>query len=483
MEQQQHTAIPRDLSEAQRILEDRLGSHKSFDIDNRELVVMNRKLQIYYVTGLVDTAFVIELMSQLLLLNSLPIKENKNVFHTIHNRLVHQQVELVNNVEEICTQVLSGLIAIVLEQEENGFIIDVRSYPGRGPEEPDTEKTVRGSRDGYTENIIINTALTRRRIRTGKLKNEIFKVGEDSKTDVAVMYIEDLADPEIVAEVKNRIQKVEVDNLTMSDKELEEFITGQVYNPYPLVRYTERPDVVATHLYQGMIAVIVDTSPSVILAPVTLFDHLSGVEEYRQTPAVGTFLRLIRFGGIILSVFLMPTWLLFVLHPEYLPNHLSFIGPQQEGNISIIFQVLIGELGIEFIRMASIHTPSAISSALGIVSAILIGQVAVDIGLFGPEILFYVAIGTLGGFVTPSYELGLANKMFKIILIIATVLAGIWGYIGGIIVGFIYLATLKSFGKPYLYPLLPFNLRELIRTIIRIPCPQEYKNRKHKHHK
>ena len=227
-----------------------------------------------------------------------------------------------------------------------------------------------------------------------------------------------------------------------------------------------------------MIAIIVDTSPSVMIGPVTLFDHLTSVEEYRQTPAVGTFLRLIRYAGIIVSVFLMPTWLLFVLHPEYLPDFLNFIGPQEEGNIPIVLQVISGEIGMEFLRLASIHTPTAISSALGIVSAILIGQVAVDVGLFGPEILFYVAIGALGAFVTPSYELGLANKMFKLFIIVGTALLGLWGYIGTIVIGFIFLATMKSFGKPYLYPLIPFNFKALLKSVIRYPIPYRYNTHK-----
>lgn len=439
-----YVPVEKNIDETQKILEDKLGFGKSFDVGQREIVVMERRIQLYYITGLVDSDLVVDLMTQLLLLNSLP-HPNDDVFQTIHNRLVHQQVTVTDKVNDICTSVLSGLIAIIVDKETEAFVVDVRSYPGRGPSEPDTEKTVRGSRDGYTENIIVNTALTRRRIRTGKLRNIILKVGDQSKTDVVLMYIEDIADQSMVDEVKHRIEQVKVDGLTMTDKELEEFITGQVYNPYPLVRYTERPDVVAAHLYQGMIAIIVDTSPSVMIGPVTLFDHLTSVEEYRQTPAVGTFLRLIRYAGIIVSVFLMPTWLLFVLHPEYLPDFLNFIGPQEEGNIPIVLQVISGEIGMEFLRLASIHTPTAISSALGIVSAILIGQVAVDVGLFGPEILFYVAVGALGAFVTPSYELGLANKMFKLFIIIGTALLGLWGYIGTIIVGLIFLSTMIKF--------------------------------------
>ena len=474
-----YVPVEKNIDETQKILEDKLGFGKSFDVGQREIVVMERRIQLYYITGLVDSDLVVDLMTQLLLLNSLP-HPNDDVFQTIHNRLVHQQVTVTDKVNDICTSVLSGLIAIIVDKETEAFVVDVRSYPGRGPSEPDTEKTVRGSRDGYTENIIVNTALTRRRIRTGKLRNIILKVGDQSKTDVVLMYIEDIADQSMVDEVKHRIEQVKVDGLTMTDKELEEFITGQVYNPYPLVRYTERPDVVAAHLYQGMIAIIVDTSPSVMIGPVTLFDHLTSVEEYRQTPAVGTFLRLIRYAGIIVSVFLMPTWLLFVLHPEYLPDFLNCIGPQEEGNIPIVLQVISGEIGMEFLRLASIHTPTAISSALGIVSAILIGQVAVDVGLFGPEILFYVAIGALGAFVTPSYELGLANKMFKLFIIVGTALLGLWGYIGTIVIGFIFLATMKSFGKPYLYPLIPFNFKDLLKSVIRYPIPYRYNTHKRK---
>ncbi|MFQ9521204.1 MAG: spore germination protein [Turicibacter sp.] len=472
-----YVPVEKNIDETQKILEDKLGFGKSFDVGQREIVVMERRIQLYYITGLVDSELVVDLMTQLLLLNSLP-HPNDDVFQTIHNRLVHQQVTVTDKVNDICTSVLSGLVAIIVDKETQAFVVDVRSYPGRGPSEPDTEKTVRGSRDGYTENIIVNTALTRRRIRTGKLRNIILKVGDQSKTDVVLMYIEGIADQGMVDDVKHRIEQVKVDGLTMTDKELEEFITGQVYNPYPLVRYTERPDVVAAHLYQGMIAIIVDTSPSVMIGPVTLFDHLTSVEEYRQTPAVGTFLRLIRYAGIIVSVFLMPTWLLFVLHPEYLPDFLNFIGPQEEGNIPIVLQVISGEIGMEFLRLASIHTPTAISSALGIVSAILIGQVAVDVGLFGPEILFYVAIGALGAFVTPSYELGLANKMFKLFIIVGTALLGLWGYIGTIVIGFIFLATMKSFGKPYLYPLIPFNFKALLKSVIRYPIPYRYNTHK-----
>ena len=220
-----YVPVEKNIDDMQKILEDKLGIGISFDVGQRELIVMERRIQFYYVTGLVDSNLVVDLMTQLLLLNSLP-HPNNDVFETIHNRLVHQQVTVTDKVDDICTSVLSGLVAIIIDKETEAFVVDVRSYPGRGPSEPDTERTVRGSRDGYTENIIVNTALTRRRIRTGKLRNIILKVGDKSKTDVVLMYIEGIADQQVVDEVKHRIEQVKVDGLTMTDKELEEFITG-----------------------------------------------------------------------------------------------------------------------------------------------------------------------------------------------------------------------------------------------------------------
>lgn len=204
-----YVPVEKNIDETQKILEDKLGFGKSFDVGQREIVVMERRIQLYYITGLVDSELVVDLMTQLLLLNSLP-HPNDDVFQTIHNRLVHQQVTVTDKVNDICTSVLSGLVAIIVDKETQAFVVDVRSYPGRGPSEPDTEKTVRGSRDGYTENIIVNTALTRRRIRTGKLRNIILKVGDQSKTDVVLMYIEDIADQSMVDEVNIVLSKLKL---------------------------------------------------------------------------------------------------------------------------------------------------------------------------------------------------------------------------------------------------------------------------------
>ncbi|QVK19607.1 spore germination protein [Mycoplasmatota bacterium] len=445
-----------------------IGVGVSFDVGVRTFYIKNIKILLYYCNSLTETLTIVELIRELLRLGEDDVNLHKQAFDIIDNHLALHQVMISDDLDEMITNILSGLIVILVEDNTKGFILDVRNYPGRQPQEPETEKVVRGSRDGFTENIITDVGLIRRRIRDPLFRTELFKVGSLSKTDVCLLYIDGLTDDKIVNTIRKRIQNIEVDELVMADKQLEELITNQTWNPYPKVRYTERPDILSVHLYDGLVGVMVDTSPSVMIAPTTFLEQLQHVEEFRQTPVVGTFLRLARTGGILVSLFLVPTWMLVVYHPELLPKELKFIGPKEEGSIPIVFQILSGEIGIEFLRMAAIHTPTAMSNALGIVAGVLIGQIAIEVGLFSPEVVLYVAVAAIGSYATPSYELGLANKISKIFIIIFTFFFGLWGLIGSTIFYFLYLAFTRSFGKPYLYPLIPFNFKDFITIFIRV---------------
>ncbi|HEY8364296.1 MAG TPA: spore germination protein [Haloplasmataceae bacterium] len=470
--------LSKKLEENADYLKKMIGVGLSFDVGVREFLIKNVKIQLYYCNSLNDTLSIIELIKELLLLGEDDVYLHKQAFEIINNHLALHQVMISDDLNEMITYILSGLIVILVENQSKGFALDLRHYPGRNPEEPETEKTVRGSRDGFTENIIINVGLIRRRIRDPYFRTELHRVGNLSKTDVCLLYIEGLADDKILKNIRNRIKSIDVDEIVMADKHLEELITNQTWNPYPKVRYTERPDILAVHLYDGLIGIMADTSPSVMIAPTTYLEQLHHVEEYRQTPFVGTFLRLIRIGGILVSLFLVPLWLLFVYHPEYLPKFLSFIGPKESGTVPIIIQILVGEIGIEFLRMAAIHTPTALSTALGIVAGVLIGQIAIEVGLFSPEIVLYVAVSAIGAYATPSYELGLANKLAKIVIIITTYFFNIWGFIGGTVFFILFLAFTNSFGKPYLYPLLPFNFKDFMQIFIR--TTQKRKNHRSK---
>jgi stage V sporulation protein AF len=462
--------IPKELSEVESYMKNRVGLGDSFDFGVRKLTILKKGVHFYYVNGLCDTQPIVQIVKELVGINNRE-KISLQLQSIVENRIVHQSVELVKTMDEVVDQVLSGLIVILVEGEGIGLVVDVRSYPGRQPQEPDTEKVVRGSRDGFVENIIVNTALTRRRIRDERLRFEMLKVGERSKTDVALGYIEDVANPDLVNVIKEELNAMEIDGIPMADKTVEEFLVKQGYNPFPLVRYTERADVAATHLLEGHVLIYVDTSPSVIITPTTYFHHLQHAEEYRQSPGVGTLVRWIRFLGVAASLLLLPFWYLFVQNPDLLPETLSFIGPNDKSNIPILLQIFFADIGIEFLRLAAIHTPTPLSTAMGLIAAVLIGQIAIDVGLFVPEVILYVSLAAIGTYATPSYELSMANKIGRIFLLIVTAIFRVPGFVVGITVWLLLLASIRSLNTPYLWPFLPFAPKAFLQILIRRAVP------------
>jgi stage V sporulation protein AF len=469
-DKEQAWPIPESLQEIEHYMKQRVGLGVSFDFGVRKLKILKKDVHFYWITGLCDTQFIIETVEELVRINDHE-KLSADLFKIVENRLVNQSVSPIKTLDEMVTQVLSGLIVVVVEGANTALAVDVRSYPGRSPQEPDTEKVVRGSRDGFVENIVINTALTRRRIRDERLRFEILKVGERSKTDVAIGYINDIADPDLVNILRKELKSIKIDGIPMADKTIEEFILKQGFNPYPLVRYTERADVAAAHLLEGHVVIYVDTSPSVIIAPTTYFHHVQHAEEFREAPVMGTFVRWSRFLGILTSIFLLPLWLLFVLEPSLLPDRLSFIGPNEQTNIPIVMQILLADFGLEFLKIAAIHTPTPLSTAMGLIAAVLIGQIAIEVGLFVPEVILYVAVAGIGTFTTPSYELSVANKIGRILLVILVSIFHTPGFVIGSTLLFIHLVTTRTLNTPYFWPFLPFEPKGFLQIIFRRAVP------------
>lgn len=464
------TRIPRDIKKIEKYMEDRVGVNQSYDAGVREITIFGKKVQLYYVNGLCESELIVENLKMLIKIND-DEPPTDDIEPLVRNRLVHEQVDVVKTMDEAVDQMLSGLVPVFIDGVTHAFIVDLRQYPGREPEEPDTERVIRGARDGYTENIVYNTALTRRRIRDVRLRNEALRVGERSKTDVIISYINDIADDDLVKTIKEKICGIEVDGISMADKAIDEFIMDSKWNIYPLVRYTERPDVAADHLLEGHVLIMTDTSPSVIILPTTYFHHLQHAEESRQSPLVGTFVRWIRFVAVFLSIYLLPIWLLFSNHPELLPKGLQFIGPEEEGNIPLLLQIIIADIGVEFLRMAAIHTPTPLSTALGLIAAVLVGEIAVEVGFFSPEVILYVAISVIGSYVTPSYELSVSNKLVKLSLLLLTALLGVKGLMIGLVLNILYMVSTRALKTPYLWPLIPFNASAMLQILIRIPIP------------
>ncbi len=291
--------IEKSLEKNHKFLHEKLDLDINFDVGCREYKIANKKINIYFVNGLTNTDFIIQILKQISLVDK-PLTNAGAFKELFEHSLSHVQVEAVTNLDEAVDKLLSGLLVILGDTWDKGIVVDVRSYPGRNPEEPDTERVVRGSRDGYTENLILNTALTRRRIRDDRLRMEVLQVGERSKTDICISYIKDIANPELIEEIRKKLEAIEVDGIPMAEKVVEEFVVRQGYNPFPKVRFSERPDVAAAHLLEGHVMIMVDTSPVVIIMPTTYFHHVQHAEEFRQTPASECI-----FVGFVFLAFLL----------------------------------------------------------------------------------------------------------------------------------------------------------------------------------
>ncbi|MGZ4032455.1 MAG: spore germination protein [Tumebacillaceae bacterium] len=453
-----------------------LGIGQSFDMVKREVTIAGSDCAFIYVNGFVKDNILDDVMRYLA-----TIKREQVAVDTLqklfNQYMAHIQVEMVDKTNKIFTAILSGQTAFLIDGYSQAILIDARSYPGRSPGEPEMERVVRGSRDGFVETMVMNTVLTRRRIRDPRLRMEAMQIGKRSKTDVCVAYIEDVADMSLVEEIKERLQKIDVDGIPMAEKSVEEWITQRNrFNPYPVVRYTERPDVAAIHLLEGHVLIYVDTSPSVMITPATYFHHVQHAEEFRENPVVGAYVRWVRFLGIFASLFLIPLWILLTLdHRDWLPAELTFLGPEKLGAIPIILQFLMAEIGIDMMRMAAIHTPTPLATAMGLVAAVLIGDIAVKVGLFSPEVILYLAVSAIGMFATPSYELSMANRLSRMVFIIAVGLFSWQGLLIAVASWLILLIRMKSITRPYFWPLVPFNWNALAFILVRSPIQYENK--------
>ncbi|MEH7249657.1 spore germination protein [Neobacillus niacini] len=450
------------------IKELRIG--KSFDVIHRPLEYGGLKFGMFQIDGFATANILLLIMKEIEKRKPEDFADNPidKLFKTF---IPHIEVNTSDDLEEAIAQVLAGQTAVVVEGCEQVILIDAREYPIRSPQEPDIERVVRGPRDGFVETIVFNLALIRRRVRDRSLVNEYIQVGQRSKTDIALVYIDSLVNVDHVEMLRNELEKISVDGVSMGEKTIEEFVFGRNYNPYPLVRYTERADTSAVHLMEGHVLIVVDGSPSVMICPSTYWHHLQHAEEYRQKPIVGVFLRWARFISVLASLFLLPFWYTYATNEQLLSDRWKFIGLKDHGEIGLIWQFLIAEVGIEILRMAAIHTPNALATALGIVSAIIIGEVAVQVGIFTHEVVLYVAVAAIGTFATPSYELSLANRIFRVFFLIMVALLKVPGLAIGITLWLIMLVRTKSMNTPYLYPFIPFNPQDFRIMLARTPIP------------
>ena len=444
-------------------------SENTFDVCIKNITIKNLPTLVVYISGLVNGESLAEMLTNLQWEQEEEIEDEVAYFNAHFN---YHGKEEATSIDDFLLGVLSGRVGFVTLSGYS-FLAEFREYPGRNPEEPDNEKVIRGSRDGFAENVIQNVALIRRRIRSTELRYQMHKVTTYSQTDVVVAYMGNLVNEDHLRWVIDRLSQIQHDGLTMGDKSLEEWIFMQKFHPVPFVRYSERPDIVAAHILEGHIAILVDTSPSVIIMPTTMFHLLMHAEEYRQAPLIGTGMRWLRYFAVLMSILLLPFWYLLATNAHHIPEAMKFIGVAEKSQVPLYLQLVIADAGIEFLRMAAIHTPTPLSTAMGLIAGVLIGQIAIDVGLFTGEAVLYTAIAALFTFAIPNYELSISIKVFRQVLLALTALFAANGFFIGIVILFFYLASLRPMNTPYLWPLVPFFPNAFKRVLIRFPMADD----------
>ncbi len=440
---------------------------KNFDIIYRTIDLKKRKAAFFFIDGFVKDDIMEKVIEFLYSLDD-------TAFETVHklmkSGIPYVEADICDSYEQITTQVLSGVVVLVADGLNQAIMIDCRTYPSRSVEEPWKDRVLRGSRDGFVETVISNMALIRRRIRDPQLSFEPYTIGERSKTDVILTYIADVADEKLVQKIRDKLNNIKVSSLTMNIQSLAECLLGRnIISPLPKYKYSERPDTAAASLYSGNIILIVDNSPAVMILPTSIFDVEEEADDYYFPPVVGTYLRLSRTVITITAMFLTPVWFLLMNYPDMIPSWLSFITISDEITVPILLQLILLEFAIDGLRLAAVNTPNMLSTPLSVIAGIVVGEYAVSSGWFNSESLLYTAVITLATYSQPSFEMGYAIKFFRLFNLLLTAIAGIWGFVIATIGGLLCIIYNKTVsGRCFLYPLIPFDGRMLIRKLIRL---------------
>lgn len=444
-----------------------LAVDKNFDLVHRLIHVGDKEACMYFVDGFCKD----DVMQKILeyFMDMTPDRLPMDKHDMTKFDVPYVEVEIAHEWSTIITSLLSGMFLLFIDGYTKVVMIDSRTYPARSVEEPEKDKVLRGSKDGFVETLIFNTALIRRRIRSTDLRMEMMNAGESTKTDIVVCYMDERVNKEFLEEIKSKIHNIKVDALTMNQESLAECLYRKKwYNPFPKFKYSERPDTAAAQVLEGNIVILVDNSPSAMILPTTLFDVIDEADDYYFPPITGTYLRLTRFLIFLLTYLVTPTYLLLTNYPEWVPKSLNFILLKENPNVPLIIQFLILELAIDGLKLASVNTPSMLSTPLSVMAALVLGEFSVNSGWFSPEVMLYMAFVAIANYTQSNYELGYALKFMRILTLLLTQFFGVLGYVGGILFSFVLLASNKTISHHgYLYPLIPFNGRELRKRLLR----------------
>ena len=449
-EKLKHTKIGGSREENAGYMNQILPVQESFDLVKRDLLIGGRMATFYFIDGFTKDEVMLKVMDSMMKIKEEEMPADAQQFTRIG--VPYVEVEVLEDFDAVIRNLLSGVTCLFIDGYEGCIAIDCRTYPARGVDEPAKDKSLRGSRDGFVETIVFNTALMRRRIRDPHLVMEMKEVGDTSRTDVAVCYMSDRVDRELLLNVKRRIAEIRADDLRMNQQSLAECLFRRKwYNPFPKFKYTERPDTAAACLLEGKIVILVDNSPSAMILPTSIFDVIEEANDYYFPTLTNLYLKTARGLITLMTVFLTPVFLLFVQNPRWIPEVFDFVMVKGEVNIPIIFQLLMLEIAIDGLRLAAMSTPTMLSTPLSVIAGLVMGEFSVQSGWFNSEVMLYMAFVAVANYTQPNFELGYALKFMRLELLILTALLNWIGFAAGFVIVVLSICFNKTLsGRNYL---------------------------------
>ena len=454
-----------------------LDTDVNLDVVRRDIIIAERRASLYFMDAYIKDDVFEKILEFLYKIEPKEIKRIGSMQEFSLQKMPYVEVDWTADNEKIVTAVLSGQTALILDGIPDCLLVDTRSYPTRSIDEPDKDRSLGGSRDGFVETLMFNAALIRRRIRDPRLKLEHFQVGTSSKVDVAIGYMDGTADKKTVEKLRKKLKEIKIAGISMTSQALSEILVPSMFfNPFPKVRFTERPDFASACILEGKVVLLMDNSPAVMIFPNSIADFMKETDDYYFPPLTGTYVRIIRVFVSLLTVFLTPVVLILMNNPNLLPDWLGFLQIKSDYSISIFYQFLLLELVIDGLRLASLNTPNTLSSSLGIIGGLILGEFAVEAEWFVPETIIYMAFVAIASFAQPSFEMGYAMKFSRIFLLILSELFAFWGFLCGCVAILLLTVFSKTFsGKSYLSPIIPFKPRDFARMFVRTSI----RNRQH----
>lgn len=420
------------------------------------------RILVAYIDGLIDKNSLNEYIIK-------PLIQNLTHPQDIRSTVFISEVKEVSNIEELISPMTEGYVAVFIGGLEVCFLYNTSHRDRRTVEQPDSEQVVKGPKEGFIEDISVNKALIRRKIKNNNLIFEDYTLGIQTNTKISLVYINGIVKQPILEEVRRRIKKIQIDGV-LDVGYIEEHIEDSPKSLISTIGYTEKPDVAVAKILEGRIGILCDGTPNVLTVPKLFIENLQTAEDYYVKPQYATFLRVIRITSLFISIFLIGTFIaLQSFHQEMIPTKLlvSMAGQREGVPFTSFLEALLMIMFFELIKESGLRLPKNIGSAVSVVSALILGQSAVDAGIVSPIMIIIVAISGICEFIVPSLRETII--IYRLISLFLGTLFGLYGIACGITILVVHFASLRSFGVPYLYPIAPYDKKGMKDFIIRFP--------------